>query len=455
MNEQPQLLFQHRFVDDIDNIDTYIAHGGYESVKKSLTMSQDAIMDELKASVLRGRGGAGMLCAIKWSAFPKNWDQPHYLIINADEGEPGTAKDRELMNKLPHLMIEGCITSSWAIRANTCYIYIRGEYSEPAKQVQKAIDQAYAKGFLGKNILGTGYDLDMHVHMGAGSYECGEETALMSSLMGERGMPRHKFPTVPLYPIKGIWDCPSVVNNVETVAALVPIINMGGAEYGKLGSGPTGPDANWRETSKGTKLITVSGHVNKPGNYEIVMGLTMREIIDDLCGGMRGGKKLKFIIPGGSSAPLLNEDFLDTPWSYESLQKAGSMLGSGAMMVYDESVSVPALMTRLMHFYAHESCGKCTPCREGTSWLVKIHDRIMAGGGRFEDLDLMLDICNNMINGRSFCPLAEAAAWPIGGAGNGQAGAMRFFRHEYEALIPKQNMAKRVFTPLTMAGAGV
>jgi NADH-quinone oxidoreductase subunit F len=245
MNESPQFLFQHRNVENINNIDVWLKNGGYEAVRKALKMEQDAIMDELKASMLRGRGGAGMLCAIKWSAFPKNWDQPHYLIINADEGEPGTAKDRELMNKLPHLLVEGCIISSWAIRANTCYIYIRGEYVEPAKSVQKAIDEAYVKGFLGKNILGTGYDLDIHIHMGAGSYECGEETALMSSLMGERGMPRHKFPTVPLYPVKGIWDCPSVVNNVETVAALVPIINFGGAEYAKYGTGPTGNEANY------------------------------------------------------------------------------------------------------------------------------------------------------------------------------------------------------------------
>jgi NADH-quinone oxidoreductase subunit F len=455
MKEQPQLLFQHRHVPGIDDIDVYIKHGGYEAARKALTkMDQDSIMEEVKNSVIRGRGGAGMLLQIKWSAFPKNWDQPHYLIINADEGEPGTAKDRELMNKLPHLLIEGCIISSWAIRSKVCYIYIRGEYMFPGKQVQKAIDQAYAKGFLGKNILGTGYDLDIHVHMGAGSYECGEETALMSSLMGERGMPRHKFPAVPLYPIKGIWDCPSVVNNVETVAALVPIINMSGAEYAKFGTG-TDPAASWRDVSKGTKLITVSGHVNKPGNYEIELGLTVREIIDELCGGMLGGRKCKFFIPGGSSAPLLTADFLDTGYAYETFAKAGSMLGSGALIIYDETVSVPKVMSRLMHFYAHESCGKCTPCREGTSWLVKIHDRFLAGGGRMEDLDIMLDICNNMINGRSFCPLAEAAAWPIGGAGNGQAGAMRFFRHEYEALIPKESISKRIFAPLPMAGMAV
>lgn len=453
MQEQPQILFKYRDVEGIDNIDTYMKHGGYQAAKKALGMDQDAIMEEIKLSMIRGRGGAGFPLSIKWAPFPKNWDQPHYLIINADEGEPGTAKDRELMNKLPHLMIEGCIIACWTIRAKTCYIYIRGEYMYPAKQVRKAIEECYAKGYLGKNIFGTGFDLDMHVHMGAGSYECGEETALMSSLMGERGMPRHKFPAVPLYPIKGIWDCPSVVNNVETIAALVPIVNDGGAEWAKYGTG-TDPNASPMTVSKGTKLITLSGHVKKPGNYEIVLGTPIRDIIYELGGGMlRDDKPFKFMIPGGSSAPLLNADFLDTPYAYETLARAGSMVGSGALVVYDETASVPAVMTRLMHFYAHESCGKCTPCREGTNWLVKIHDRFMAGGGRYEDLDIMLDICNNMISGRSFCPLAEAAAWPIGGSGDGKAGALRFFRHEYEALIPKESLAKRAFAQLPMATA--
>jgi NADH-quinone oxidoreductase subunit F len=275
--------------------------------------------------------------------------------------------------------------------------------------------------------------------LGAGSYECGEETALMSSLMGERGMPRHKPPSAPLPVIQGVWKSPTIINNVETICAAVPILNMGGAEYAKWGT----------ERSKGTKLFTVSGHVAKPANYEIVLGTPMSEILE-IAGGPRPGSKLKFVIPGGSSVPMLpcTDEYLCTPVDYESMGKVGTMLGSGGMMFFDETVSVPGLMTRLMHFYAHESCGKCTPCREGTNWLTKIHDRIMAGGGRREDLDILLDICNN-ISGRSFCPLGDAAAMPI-------QGAMRFFRHEYEALIPAAPLSRRIFAPLPVAaGAGV
>ena len=445
-SEQPQFLYKYRYVDGIDNIDVYMKNEGYNALKKALTMDQDAIVNEIKLSGLRGRGGAGFPTFIKWNGIPKNWDKPHYLVINADEGEPGTAKDRDLMNALPHLLVEGCIIACWAIRAKLCYIYIRGEYMQPAKQVQKAIDQAYANGFLGKNILGSGFDCDIYVHLGAGSYECGEESALMSSLMGERGMPRHKPPSAPLPVISGVWESPTVVNNVETVATAVPIINMGGAEYGKWGTGTPGQGP----ASRGTKLVTVSGHVKKPGNYEIVLGTTVRELIYDICGGIRGDKQLKFFIPGGSSTPLLTPDFLDTPYDYEALGKAGSLLGSGGLIVYDETVSVPKVMTRLMEFYAHESCGKCTPCREGTNWLVKIHQRLMAGGGRPEDIDLLLDISNNIF-GRSFCALGDAAAMPIAGFFAGK-GAIYYFRNEYEALIPQRNGHKRL-DPLPMAAA--
>ncbi len=443
--EQVKFLTKYRDVPGYDNIDVYLANEGYTALRKALTMDQDAIINEVKLSGLRGRGGAGFPTFIKWNAFAKNWDQPHYLVINADEGEPGTAKDRDLMNFMPHLLVEGCIISSWAIRAKTCYIYVRGEYMEPAKQTQKAIDQAYEKGFLGKNILGSGFDLDIFIHMGAGSYECGEESALMSSLMGERGMPRHKPPSAPLPMVSGIWGCPTVVNNVETIATVVPIINVGGAEYSKYGTGTPGQGP----ASRGTKLITVSGHVKKPGNYEIVLGTPLREIIYDICGGIKDDKKLKFVIPGGSSVPLITPDLIDVPYDYEGLSKIGTLLGSGAIMVYDETVSVPALMTRLMHFYAHESCGKCTPCREGTSWLVKIHDRIMAGGGRYEDIDLLLDISNNIF-GRSFCALGDAAAMPLAGFITGK-GALHYFRHEYEELIAQGNAGKKTFAPLQMA----
>ena len=445
--EQPKFLTQYRDVEGYDGIDVYMKHDGYSALRKALTMDQDAIINEVKVSGLRGRGGAGFPTFIKWNAFPKNWDQPHYLVINADEGEPGTAKDRDLMNKMPHLLVEGCIISCWAIRAKTCYIYIRGEYVEPARQTQKAIEEAYAKGFLGKNILGSGFDCDMYIHMGAGAYECGEESALMSSLMGERGMPRHKPPSAPLPMVSGMWGSPTVVNNVETIATVVPIVNVGGAEYSKYGTGTPGQGP----ASRGTKLVTISGHVKKPGNYECVLGTPLRELIygEEFGGGIKNDKQLKFIIPGGSSVPLITPDFLDTPYDYEALGKAGTLLGSGGLMVFDETVSVPAMMTRLMHFYAHESCGKCTPCREGTSWLVKIHDRIMAGGGRYEDIDLLLDICNNIF-GRSFCALGDAAAMPLMGFFTGK-GALYYFRNEYEDLIRQGAGAKKRFAPLQMA----
>ncbi|HEY3331608.1 MAG TPA: NADH-quinone oxidoreductase subunit NuoF [Capsulimonadaceae bacterium] len=436
MSEQPQILFKYRNVENYSNIDVYSQHEGYTAAKKALSMEQDAIIEEIRISGLRGRGGAGFPTFIKWNGIPKNWDSPHYLVINADEGEPGTAKDRELMNKMPHMLVEGCIIASWAIRAHSCYIYVRGEYVEPINALRKAVAEAYAKGYLGKGIFGTSFDLDIVVHSGAGSYECGEESALMSSLMGERGMPRHKPPSAPLPVISGVWNSPTIINNVETIATAVPIINMGGAEYAKFGSG----------RSLGTKLFTVSGHVNKPANYEFILGTPIREILET-AGGPLNGKPLKFFIPGGSSTPMFpaTDKFLDLPLDYETMMANGSMLGSGGLMFFNEDVSVPALMTRLMHFYAHESCGKCTPCREGTSWLTKIHDRIMAGGGRHEDLDILLDICNN-IGGRSFCALGDAAAMPI-------QGALKHFRHEYEALIPSQSLSKRIFAPLPLATA--
>jgi len=346
--DNPLFLTKHWNEPGYDNIDVYMKFGGYEALRKALKMDQEAIINEVKGSGLRGRGGAGFPTFIKWNAVPKNWDLPHYLVINADEGEPGTAKDRDLMNKMPHILVEGCLISCWALRSKTCFIYIRGEYMEPAKQMQKAIAQAYEKGMLGKNILGSGFDCDIYIHMGAGSYECGEERALMNSLQGNRGMPGHKPPAVPLPMISGIWGCPTVVNNVETIATVVPIINVGAETYSSYGTGtPPGP------ASKGTKLITLSGHVNNPGNYEIVLGTTCREIVYGLGGGIPNGRKMKFFIPGGSSVPLMLEEHLDLPYDYESLGKAGSMLGSGAFMVFDDTVSVPALMTRLMHFYAH------------------------------------------------------------------------------------------------------
>jgi len=428
--DQVKFLFKYRDVPNYADIDVYLKHSGYAAARRALQMEHDDIIDEIKRSGLRGRGGAGFPTFIKWNGIPKNWEQPHYLIINADEGEPGTAKDRDIMNAMPHLLIEGCIIASWAIRSNACYIYIRGEYMQPARQVQKAIDEAYERGFLGKNILGSGYDLDVYVHMGAGSYECGEETALMSSLMGERGMPRHKPPAAPLPVISGVWQRPTVINNVETIATVVPIMNSGPDEYAKYGTGILGQGP----ASRGTKLVTVSGHVKKPGNYEVVLGTPVREIIYDIAGGMWKDRPLKFFIPGGSSVKMLTPEFLDTPYDYESLKSAGSALGSGGLIVCDDSVTVPAFIARLCEFYAHESCGKCTPCREGTNWLVKIHRRLLAGGGRPSDVDLLLQICAN-VEGRSFCGLGDAAVWPI-------QGAMRFFRDEYEELARSGEAAR-------------
>jgi NADH-quinone oxidoreductase subunit F len=427
MSEQPQVLFKHRGVKDYADIKVYMKHGGYESAKKALNMEPDDVINEVKTSGLRGRGGAGFPAHIKWSGIPKNWDKPHYLVVNADEGEPGTAKDRVLLNEMPHLLVEGCIMTCWAIHSKACYIYVRGEYFEPIQSLTNAIEQAYEKGFLGKGIFGTDYDLDIYVHRGAGSYECGEESALMSSLMGERGMPRHKPPSGPLPVVSGVWNSPTVINNVETIAAVPPIFEMGAAEYAKIGTG----------RSLGTKLITVSGHVEKPGVYEFALSTPIREILE-FAGGPWKGKPLKFLIPGGSSCPMFpaTDQYLDLPYDYETMMSNGSMLGSGGLMFFNEDVSVPKIMTRLIHFYAHESCGKCTPCREGTSWMAKIHDRIMAGGGRPEDVDILLDICKNLA-GRSFCALGDAAAMPI-------QGAMKHFRHEYEALIPERSLSDRI-----------
>jgi NADH-quinone oxidoreductase subunit F len=422
MSEQPQLLYKNRHVPGIEKLDTYVKHGGYEAFKKALSMEPDAIIDEIKISGLRGRGGAGFPTHIKWAAFPKNRDVEHYLIINADEGEPGTAKDRDLMNALPHLLVEGCLASMVAVRASKCYIYIRGEYVEPWKAVQKAINEAYKAGFIGKNVLGSGLDFDIYTHIGAGAYECGEESALMSSLMGERGMPRMKPPAAPLPMIKGAWERPSVVNNVETIATVVPILNMGGAEYAKIGTGSP--------RSRGTKLYSISGHVKKPGVYEIVLGTPFREILEEIAGGVRDGHTLKTYIPGGSSMGFAPPDILDYPFDYEGIPEHTKCLGlgSGGIIIFDETTDIVAINQRLIDFYHHESCGKCTPCREGLNWLHKIYGRIMNGAGRMQDLDLMWDICSNIQGGKSFCALGEGAIWPV-------MTSLRLFRDEYVSYI--------------------
>ncbi len=410
------LLFEHRDVPNIEELAVYEAHRGYSGLRKAVKMERQAVIDEIKTSGLRGRGGAGFPTWIKWNGLPKNYDVPHYVICNADEGEPGTYKDRELMLKMAHTVVEGMIIAGYATSSKAGFIYIRGEFVEPAWQVRKAIDQAYKAGYLGKNILGAGFDFDLYLHMGAGSYECGEESALMSSLMGERGNPRLKFPHAPLPTVSGVWKSPTLINNVETFCAATWIMANGGAEYAKLGT----------EKSKGTKIISVSGHIRKPANYEIELGTPLLELIEE-AGGVTGGA-LKAVIPGGSSVQIIAADKLaPINLDYESCNANGTLLGSGGFMVFNERTDIVLLMKRTSEFYAHESCGKCTPCREGTRWLFKILDRITSGSGQPGDIDLLLDVCAN-IDGRSYCGLGDAAAWPI-------VGAIKAFREEFEYWI--------------------
>lgn len=412
-------------MEGIQGYEAYRKHGGYRSVEKALkTMTPEEVVEEVKKSGLRGRGGAGFPTGMKWSFLAKPEGVPRYLCCNADESEPGTFKDRYLMEKIPHLLIEGMITSSYALGANQSYIYIRGEYSWVVFILERAIAEAYAKGWLGKNILGTGYDLDLYVTPGAGAYICGEETALIESLEGKRGNPRIKppFPAV-----KGLWQSPTVVNNVETIAAVVPIVNDGGDEYAKIGIGK----------STGTKLISASGNINKPGVYEIEMNISVEEFIysDQWCGGIKGGKRMKACVPGGSSVPILPHYLIcktatgDTRMmTYESLADggfaSGSMLGSGGFIVYDEDQCIVRNTWNFARFYAHESCGQCSPCREGTGWLEKVLHRMEHGQGKMSDIDLLADVAKK-IEGNTICPLGDAAAWPVNAA-------IRHFREEFE-----------------------
>jgi NADH-quinone oxidoreductase subunit F len=420
-----QLLLEHVKVEGIRGYEVYRRQGGYRAVEKALkTMTPDQVTDEVKKSGLRGRGGAGFPTGLKWSFLAKPEGTPRYLVCNADESEPGTFKDRYLMEFLPHLLIEGLIVSSYALGANRTYIYIRGEYAWIPEILERAIAEAKAGGWLGKNILGTGYDLEIYVHIGAGAYICGEETALLESLEGKRGNPRIKPP----FPaIRGLWDCPTVVNNVETLAAVVPIMNIGGEEYAKIGVGK----------STGTKLLSACGNINKPGVYEIDMAIPVEEFIysDQYCGGIANGRRLKACIPGGSSVPILPANLLlktakgeTRLMNYESLSDGGfakgSMMGSGGFIVLDEDQCVVRHTMTLARFYRHESCGQCSPCREGTGWMEKILMNIENGKGKTSDIDLLWDI-QRKIEGNTICPLGDAAAWPV-------AAAIRHFRDEFE-----------------------
>ncbi len=420
-----KLLLEKAHVEGIRSYEVYRREGGYRAVEKALkTMSPEAIVDEVKKSGLRGRGGAGFPTGMKWSFIAKPEGVPRHLVCNADESEPGTFKDRYLMEFLPHLLIEGLIISSFALGSNATYIYIRGEYAWIPDILEQAINEAKANGWLGKNILGTGFDLEIYVQRGAGAYICGEETALIESLEGKRGNPRIKppFPAV-----KGVWDRPTVVNNVESLAAVVPIINIGGDEYAKIGVGK----------STGTKLISACGNINKPGVYEIDMTISVEDFIysDEYCGGIKNGKRLKACIPGGSSVPILPANLLlktakgETRYmNYESLSDGGfatgSMMGSGGFIVLDEDQCVVKNTFTLARFYRHESCGQCSPCREGTGWMEKILKKIDSGKGSMTDIDLLWDI-QRKIEGNTICPLGDAAAWPI-------AAAIRHFRDEFE-----------------------
>jgi NADH-quinone oxidoreductase subunit F len=398
------------------DIGVYLETGGYKGLAKALKeLTPDQVIDEVKKSVLRGRGGAGFPTGMKWSFVPKESKRPKYLVCNADESEPGTGKDRDLMRYDPHQMIEGMIIAAYAIKSNTSYIYIRGEYWYIKEILEKAIAEAYAKGYLGKNILDSGFDHDMYVHPGAGAYICGEETALLESLEGKRGHPRLKppFPAV-----VGLYGGPTVVNNVETLAVVPWVILNGGEWYKSLGT----------EKSGGTKLYTVSGHVNKPGNYEVPLGYPLMSLINNEGGGITGGRKLKAVIPGGSSVPILTAEECQTiNMDYESVAAAGSMLGSGGVIVMDETADIFETTRNITHFYKHESCGWCTPCREGTRWLYKVFDRMHHYEGKPGDIELLYDLADKIL-GKSFCALGDAAAMPV-------QSAIKKFREDFERRI--------------------
>jgi NADH-quinone oxidoreductase subunit F len=397
------------------HIDTYVERGGYENLKKAFEMGRDAIIEEVKASGLRGRGGAGFPTGVKWSFMPKDSGKPHYLLCNADESEPGTFKDRELIRWNPHQLIEGCLIGAHAIGAGHVYIYCRGEFFETNQVLGRAVEDAYEKGYAGENVMGSGHTIHITVHQGAGAYICGEETGLMNSLEGRRGQPRVKPP----FPAAvGAFGMPSTVNNVETLSAIPHIIEKGGAWYRGFGT----------EKSPGTKLFCVSGHVNKPGNYELPLGFPLNDLIEDVCGGVRDGNALKAVIPGGSSVPILTaEEARSCTLDYEGCVEAGTMLGCASVIVMDETADIVKMVRRMVDFYAHESCGQCTPCREGTAWTAKIMRRIEEGRGTEEDLDTLMEVTSNMV-GTTICVLSDSVAAPV-------QSSINKFRDEYLALI--------------------
>ena len=406
-------------------IDVYEKNNGYSAARKVFKENNPGeVIEEIKTSNIRGRGGAGFPTGVKWGFLAE--DEERYLVINADESEPGTFKDRILLERDPHQLIEGIIVTSFASNISKAFIYIRGEYAKPARRVQDAVEQAYEKGYLGKNIFDSGKDLDVVVHLGAGAYICGEETALLNSLEGRRGEPRLKPPYFPA--VKGLYNKPTLVNNVETISSVPWIINNSGKDYAKLGV----------EGSTGTRIFSLSGHVNNPGNFEIEMGCSFGEFIDTFGNGIKENKAVKAYIPGGASAPWFTGDQLDIKMTIDDVANAGSMLGSGAVVVMDEDTNLVLAAKSIVSFFAHESCGQCTPCREGTTWLEMILDRIASGRGRTSDIDLLLDVCDNISPGLTWppqmttiCPLGPSAVSPI-------TSLMGSFREEVESLLPKK-----------------
>ncbi len=410
-----KVLSEHFSVDNFFKLDVYLKHNGYQAVKKAITeLNPEKILKEVKAANLRGRGGAGFPAGAKWGFVPQDVDKPKYLCVNADEGEPGTIKDRYIMTHNPHLLLEGIIISSYCVGINTAYIYIRGEYENIALRLETAIDEAFKKGFLGKDILGSGFDLDITVHRGAGAYICGEETALLESLEGKRGNPRLKPP----FPASiGLFQCPTVINNVETLSNIPSIILKGAEWFCTLGL----------PTDGGTRIFGVSGMVKNPGIYELPVGTSLKDLIFKYAGGIKEEKKLKAVIPGGMSSPILKADEIDITMDSDALMNADSMLGSGAVIVLDEDTSILEVLKIITKFYSHESCGQCTPCRIGNSWIKKIVARISRGEGKDGDIDNIARLASNML-GKTLCPLGDAAAMPI-------LSIVKKFRDEIETSI--------------------
>jgi NADH-quinone oxidoreductase subunit F len=407
------VLSAHWDEKDSFTIDGYKRNGGYQAAAKALAMDPDALIQLVKDSGLRGRGGAGFPTGMKWGFIPQGDNKDHYLVVNADESEPGTCKDMPLLMANPHVLVEGVIIAAYAIRAKHAFIYIRGEVTHVARRLNQAIADAYKAGYLGKNVFGTGNDIDLVLHIGAGAYICGEETALLDSLEGFRGQPRLRPP----FPaIAGLYARPTVVNNVESISAVPAIVANGAEWYQSMGT----------EKSKGATLYSLSGHVNNPGQFEAPLGITLRQILE-LAGGIRNGHKLKFWTPGGSSTPLFTDEHLDVPLDYEGVSAAGSMLGTKALQIFDETTCVVRAVLRWTEFYKHESCGKCTPCREGTWWLVQILRDLEEGKGSEADLQKLLDLCDNIM-GRSFCALGDGATSPI-------TSSIKYFRDEYIAHV--------------------